>query len=294
MLELERAGHVATGAPSAAALQINDFAGVRRALTRAQPQAVVHLAAVAFAPDAHANAENAVQVNVGGTLAVIDAVRLLRPTPLLFVVSSSEVYGAPKSGDPITELGAIRPRNLYGMTKAAQEGVALAAALLHGLPVIVARPFNHTGPGQRPVFAAPAFVARALAVRHGRAAAIPAGNVDVWRDLGDVRDFVRAYRLLLEAAVAGRIDLPGVFNVATGQAVSIRSVIERICRVLAIDCRIEVDDQHVRPHDPPRIVGDASRLKSTIDWAPRISIDHTLADMVNAANSRIITDDVRQ
>jgi len=285
-LELERAGHAVTGAPPATALRIDDFDGVRHALTVAKPDAVVHLAAVTFAPDADADAANAVRVNVGGTLAVIEAIRAVRPTPHLLVVSSSEVYRAPRPDDmPISEDAEIRPRNFYGLTKAAQEGVALAAASLQGLPVVVVRPFNHTGPGQRPVFAASAFVSRAQAVREGRANSIPAGNVDVWRDIGDVRDFARAYRLLIEAAAAGRIGFPSVFNVATGHAVSIRSMIEHICRAFAIDCQIEVDQRYVRREDPIRIEGNADRLKATTGWEPTIPIERTIADMVTAATT---------
>ena len=286
-LELKRAGHVVIGAPPTSALQIDDVDAVRDVVALAKPEAVIHLAAVTFAPDADADAAKAVRVNVGGTLAVIEAVQAMHPNPHLLVVSSSEVYRAPRQDDmSISEDVEIRPRNFYGLTKAAQEGVALAAASLQGLPVMVVRPFNHTGPGQRPVFAASAFVSRALAVREGRAQSIPAGNVDVWRDIGDVRDTVRAYRLLIEGAAAGRIGFPSVFNVATGHAVSIRSMIEQICEAFAIDCRIEIDQRYVRREDPIRIEGNANRLKATTGWEATIPIERTIADMVTTAMGR--------
>jgi GDP-4-dehydro-6-deoxy-D-mannose reductase len=285
--ELGRAGHDVLPSPPRSRLPITDFDLIGNALDRARPDAVVHLAAVSFRPDAASDPAVALSVNVGGTLAVVQAALALERWPLLLVASSSEVYGAPgdESG-PLHELSPIRAQGVYGLTKVAQESVAIAAAVSHGLRVIVARPFNHTGPGQRSVFAVPAFVARALAVQAGTARTIPVGNVDVRRDIGDVRDVVRAYRLLLEAGQGGGLgSLPSIFNIATGHAVTMRSILEEICRAVGVECTLTVDPQFVRRNDPATIVGDSTRLASAVGWAPHIPLERTVGDMVEAAKA---------
>lgn len=283
--ELRTAGHQVIPTPASRELPIVDFEQVRQFVLQASPEAIVHLASVSFGPDAESNAAMAVRTNVGGTLGLVDAMRSLEPPPLLVAVSSSDVYGAPRAADlPLTEQAAVKPRNIYGITKAAQEAVALSAATLSSLPVVVVRPFNHTGPGQRRVFAVPAFIERAMEVAAGRAASIRVGNIDVRRDIGDVRDVVRAYRLIVEAYADGSLgQLPRVFNIATGVAIPMSGVIGEICRLLSIDNRTEADPRFVRENDPPEIAGDATVLTKATGWLPRIPIRQTLADMIAAA-----------
>ena len=151
----------------------------------------------------------------------------------------------------------LNPRLPYAISKAGQEGVAVEAGARWGFPIVVTRSFNHTGPGQRSVFVAPAMARRVLAVKRGGSTLIPAGNVDVYRDIGDVRDVVRAYRLLLEALAIGRLGTnPVVVNVSTGRAETIRSVIEQLCALAGIEAAIQTDPALVRAEDPP---GDSRR-----------------------------------
>jgi GDP-4-dehydro-6-deoxy-D-mannose reductase len=195
--ELAAAGHEVIGAPGPEVLDIADQPGIRRAVRDARPDAVVHLAAMAFAPDAVADAAEAIRVNVGGTLAVIRACWMEAPRPALLVVGSSDVYEPSASGAPLSETSPLDPRGVYGLTKLAAEALALSSAGDQGFEVAVARSFNHTGPGQRPAFAVPAFARRILEARAAGVHEIHAGNVDVARDIGDVRDVARAYRLLI-------------------------------------------------------------------------------------------------
>ncbi len=286
--ELVAAGHEVVAAPGPSELDITDRAGLARWFAGG-PDAVVHLAGMAFAPDARSDPAEAFRVNVAGTVAIFEALRELGVRPPVLVAGSSDVYGAPRPEDlPLRESAPLNPRQPYAVSKAAQEGVSVEAGARWGFPIVVTRSFNHTGPGQRSVFVVPAMARRVLAVKRGEATIIPAGNVDVCRDIGDVRDVVRAYRLLLEAVAVGRLGSdPVVVNVATGRAETIRSLIERLCALAGIAPDIQVDPAFVRADDPPEIRGNASLLTELTGWRPEIPPDRTLADLLAEAETDV-------
>lgn len=280
--DLASAGHeVRTDHPSGTRIDATDRFAVSALLDDSRPDLVVHLAAISFAPDAEADATRALRVNVGGTAILADAIRRLTPGPALIVVSSAEVYAPPLPGQgPIDEHATTVPSRVYGLSKLAQESVALAAAASDGLRLAIVRPFNHTGPGQRRVFAIPAFASRIIAARAAGVSVIPVGNVNVQRDIGDVRDTVRAYRLVGEALVEGRIETGKRFNVATGSPVRIGDVIDRLSDLAGHRVEIAVDASLVREDDPPLIVGDATLLQRVTGWSPEIPLDRTLGDVL--------------
>jgi GDP-4-dehydro-6-deoxy-D-mannose reductase len=199
------------------------------------------------------------------------------------VASSSEVYGAPLPGDlPLVESHPRLSTSTYGRSKIGQEDVALAFA--HRRTVIVTRAFNHIGPGQRPVFVAPALAARVLEFKAGGTSSIAVGNLDVKRDIGDVRDVVRAYRLLAEAAVGGRTAAEGpIYNVATGSAVSIRTLLATLCELSGVPMVERIDPRLVREGEPAEIRGDATKLRALTGWVPRIELRTSLADLLTGA-----------
>ena len=285
-IELENEGHAVVAAPPRATFDITHAAAVRDWVAVGRPDAIVHLAGVSFGPDARRDPEGAFRVNVLGTAVVLDAARRVPRPPVVLVSGSSEVYGSPDPGDlPLTETAPTLPANAYGLSKLAQEGVALAAARSAGVPVIVTRSFNHTGPGQRPEFVIPALARGVVAMKRGVEPIIRVGNVDVRRDFLDVRDVVRAYRLLIEEVAAGRLGEAGVVvNVASGESVPIRCIIERLCSIAGCQLRISIDASLVRADDPPDIRGDASLLGRLTGWARRIPLDQTLADVLEEAS----------
>ena len=283
--ELGRHGHAVVPAPGPESLDITDRAGlVRWFRGGGTPEAVVHLAGMAFPQDARTDPAEAFRVNVGGTTALFEALRELEVRPPVLVVGSSEVYGSPAAKDlPLTERSPVASLNPYALSKIGEEAVAVEASARHGFPVVVTRSFSHTGPRQRPVFVVPAIARRVISVKRGQASCVYAGNVDVKRDLTDVRDVARAYRLLLEW-LAG---LPGpaahVVNVASGTSVSIRSLIEQLCQMAGIEASIEVDEVLVRADDPAEIRGDATLLGQLTGWRPEIPLRQTLADVLDEA-----------
>jgi GDP-4-dehydro-6-deoxy-D-mannose reductase len=282
-VELERAGHEVVAAPSHRELDLAALPDLRSVITDARPDAVAHLAAVSFGPDASKDPELAVRVNAGGTRALFSGLDAVGSTAAVLVTSSSEVYGHFDPADlPLNELQPPRATAPYGKSKIAQETVSMEAAA-RGRSVTVTRAFNHIGPGQREVFVAPALARRVLALRDGNASAIRAGNLDVRRDFGDVRDVVRAYRLLLESLVEGRIPSENpVYNIATGRSVPIRELVEILCRLAGVQMSIEVDPALVRTDDPPDIRGDSSALRELTGWRPAIALESSLADLLES------------
>lgn len=282
--ELRGHGHEVVATPGPDLLDIAD----RTALTHwlddpaGVPDAVVHLAGMAFAPDARHDPAEAFRVNVGGTVALFEALREIGIRPPVLVSGSADAYGTPRLEDlPLREDAPLAPSRPYSLSKVAQEAVAAEASARYGFPVVVTRSFNHTGPGQRPVFVVPAMAQRVMAVKQGQATSIPAGNVDVRRDLTDVRDVVVAYRLLLEAAAQGVLaDRCTIVNVASGEVVTIRSVIERLSALAGVAPVIEINQSLVRTDDPAEIRGDATLIRQLVGWQPRISLEQTLVDVL--------------
>lgn len=277
--ELSGAGHEVVDLE--ATIDVRDAAAVSAAVSRSRPEAIAHLAAVSYSPDASAEPGAAYAVAVGGTANVMEAARLLDPPPAVLVTGSSESYGAPTPQDlPLTERSPLRATSPYGISKLAQESVALAYAGRYDLRVVGTRSFNHTGPGQRAEFVVPALARRIREVARGRATQVPVGNLDVRRDLSDVRDVVRAYRLLLEAAMGTDFARGGaVVNVCSGNSVAIRWVAEELCRLAGIPVVLEVDPALVRQGDPPEIRGDFSRLASVTGWRPERQLAGALHDV---------------
>jgi GDP-4-dehydro-6-deoxy-D-mannose reductase len=285
--DMSGAGHDVVPAPPLDVLDVTDRGGLIAWFTGpgGPPDAVVHLAGVAFAPDAGRDPREAFRVNVGGTLAVFEALRAVGLRPPILVSGSSDVYGHPEPADlPLTEAAPLRPSQPYALSKLAQEGVAIAQAVSHGFPVMVTRSFNHTGPGQRAEFVVPAMARRVLAAAASGTATIPAGNVDVRRDISDVRDVVRAYRLLVElAAERGPASPPMIVNVASGRSVAIRWIIEHFGRLAGVAPRIVLDPALIRRDDPEEMRGCADRMRALTGWEPTIAIEATLRDVLTDA-----------
>lgn len=279
--ELVGAGHQVVSAPPSGELDIADADALRRFLADAAPDAVAHLAAVTAVGAAAADPERAMRTNVGGTKALMEAAGALPRPPALLVVGSAAVYAPPPpEAPPLAESARLGPGDHYGLSKLAQETVALDGAERSGVRLAIARPFGVAGPGQPPIAALPSFVQRVLEVHDGHATVIRVGNLDVERDFVDVRDMAHAFRQLLEALAGHEIASPAIFNVASGTGTSLRAALESLCRLAGVAPEFEVDAQLVRANDPPRIVGDASALRAAVGWRPGIPLSQTLADML--------------
>jgi GDP-4-dehydro-6-deoxy-D-mannose reductase len=267
------------GAVRVVPFELSDNSAIKGAL--ADPQdAIIHLAAVASVREARQDPGRAWEINAAGTARLLDAVISAREAremdPVVLVVSSSEVYG---SGPPAPRLETdpLRPQSPYAASKVGAEVAGLEAWRRAGVRVIVARPFTHTGPGQRTPYVVPAFVERLLAVRSGQPSRVPTGNLGPVRDLLDVRDVVKAYIGLLQGGAAGE-----TYNVARGEGTTLLELFTRISRIIGVEAEPFADPALTRAGDIPYLVGDANKLRQATGWKPAISLDQTLRDMVDA------------
>lgn len=286
--ELQTAGHelIAETIDLDGRLEVTDHAAVRGRLLDSSPDAVIHLAAVSSATVADRDPKRALAVAVEGTRAVIAGLEAVGTRtgghPILLVAGSGEVYGVPTPDQlPLGEAAPLRPATAYARAKVAQEATALRDGSTAGLRVIAVRAFNHTGPGQSPAFAVPAFAARIVAAREAGASSIVVGDIDVRRDLTDVRDVANAYRRLIELAARGGVGAEGlVVNMASGRSVLLRDVVAQLARLAGVAIEPITDPGLLRAGQPLEIRGDPARLEGLTGWRAAIPLETTLRDVL--------------
>ena len=258
-------------------VEITDPVALLAALTDAAPVAIYHLAALTHVGQSWDEPLRVLEVNVIGTGALLAAARQCGSEPRVLVTISAEVYGAVTDPDllPLREDSPTAPLTPYAASKLASEAVVAQAHLGHGQHVITVRPFNHIGPGQTPNFAVPALARRIVAAERSGAGTIPVGNLSARRDFTDVRDVVRAYRLLIESGHPG-----GVYNVCSGRDISIREIADGLLGLAGTSLEFETDPSLVRPVEVPVLRGDPGRLADATGWAPEVPLEQTLADVL--------------
>jgi GDP-4-dehydro-6-deoxy-D-mannose reductase len=274
--------HKPEGAPGTwHAVDILDAAGVDRALADASPDLVYHLAGDAQSGGSWDRLGATFAVNVRGTHHLLAAVARHAPSARVVVTGSALVYEP--EDRPIDEDSALKPASPYAVSKLAQETLAFRAAVLDGVDVVVARPFNHIGPRQSPAFIA-ASVARQLAIiEAGRAEPqLRVGNLEAERDLMDVRDTVRAYHAMASQGRAG-----AVYNVCRGEGLRMKALVQALVDRARLPVEIVIDPARFRPVDVPRLVGSNTRLRIDTGWTPEVRLDRTFEDLLEYWRGRV-------
>jgi GDP-4-dehydro-6-deoxy-D-mannose reductase len=264
----------ATGhaAPSVRGVDILDRDAVRCAVADDRPARIVHLAGAPHVGNSWRDALPTLEVNVRGTHHLLDAVRREHPTCRVLIVTSGMIYRA--GPDALDEDAPLVPSNPYGLSKLAQDQLARIAAADEGLDVVVARPFNHIGPGQDPSFAVASFSRQIALIEAGLLPPeLRVGNLEARRDLTDVRDVVRAYAQILASGESG-----SAFNVCSGRAHRIGDLLDGLLRQSRIPIRVTTDPDRMRPSDIPLLLGSHATLTRTLGWTPAIPIETTLVD----------------
>jgi GDP-4-dehydro-6-deoxy-D-mannose reductase len=255
---------------------------VRALVHEVRPTSVYHLAGSAHVADAIADPARAFANNVLGTHHLFDGLRRAGSSGCRIVIAgSAALYRS--SDAPLAEDSPVAPGNPYAQSKLAQEQLALRAIAEDGLDIIVARPFNHTGPRQTASYLAPTVARQIALIEQGQLdPVLRIGNTSARRDLSDVRDVVRAYEALMQHGTPGTI-----YNIASGFGRSVQQIIDALIARSRVAVRIEVDPARLRASDAPILVGDASRLTRATGWQPEIPFERTIDDLLEYWRSTV-------
>ena len=255
-------------------VEMHDRSSVAAAINDARPAAVYHLAGVPHVGDSWAHTRETFAGNTLASHHLFESIRLAGLQPRVLITSSAMVYTP--ADRAITESDRVCPNSPYGTSKLAQEMVARRAWEDDGIPGLIARSFNHTGPRQSDAFVAPSLAKQVALIEAGRLAPVlKVGNLEPRRDLMDVRDTVRAYRAMMRGA------RPGVpYNVCSGHALAIRTLVDTFLARARVPIAIEQDAARLRPNDTPLVLGDHSRLTADTGWTPEVPLERTVDDLL--------------
>ena len=257
-------------------LDILDKYSIISVLKEIKPNYIINLAAISSVKVSWEIPQKTFEVNVNGTINVLESIRELNLETRVLLIGSSEQYGKIDYTKPVTEKCELNALNPYGISKATQEKIAKMYVETYGMDVIMVRAFNHIGPGQGKGFVVPDFAAQIVAIEKGDLEPIiRVGNLSAERDFTDVRDVVRAYRFILEKGLNGE-----VYNIGSGRAISIQSILNKLIENCKAQVNIEIDKLKLRPVDTPKIECDNSKLKDETGWRLKYSIDESLRDII--------------
>lgn len=246
---------------------------VRHVVEQIQPDMVINLAAISSVGLSWKLPQKTMEVNVIGALNLLEAVRTCVPGAKVMFIGSSEEYES--SDQPMNEETALNANNPYGISKMTQELFATLYREKYGMKVYYVRPFNHTGIGQKESFVLPSFCKQVAEIeKSGQSGVIYTGNLEIYRDFSDVRDVVRAYRMILESEECSK-----VYNVGSGEAHGLKDLLEYLISLSSQKIEIQVSKELFRPADTPRICCDRRYIENELGWKPQYSIFDTLRDM---------------
>lgn len=250
--------------------------GVREAMATGRPDAVIHLAAQSSPARSWDIPVETFHANVGATVEIVRAAAELPAHPRVLFVSSSDVYGIPEPNEgPIRETHPLRPATPYAVSKVAAEQAARLYARRLNVELLIARPFSHTGPGQTPGFVVPAFAHQIAQIEAGRLDVLEHGDLQSSRDFSDVRDVVKAYRLLIEKAPAAV-----TYNICSGRSVAVQTLLDRLISFSTTPIPTRPDPARMRGEKTPPFHGNCDLLRDTLGWAPNTPLDTTLRDVL--------------
>lgn len=254
-------------------LDITERQSVESLISLTQPDVVYHLAALSSVSESNVRPLDFMNVNAMGSICLFEALRQFSPRSKLLYVSSSEVYGCPRPGSlPLTETAELRPVNYYALSKATADLAAFQFFFRDRLDIVRVRPFPHTGPGQRPIFALSSFACQIAKIKLGLLAPkLRVGNLEVKRDYTDVADIVIGYR---EALLNGKKG--GVYNLCSGNSYTLSDVVNLLTKIAGVEVEIEVDESKVRAVEITESYGSNQLAHKELGWKPRIELDGIL------------------
>lgn len=259
-------------------LDIMDKDAIIALLFEVRPDYIFHLAAQSSVGLAWKNPGLTVDVNIKGSINVMDAIRELYYKPRVLLIGSGEEYGHIQEGEtPIVESNSLRPGNIYAATKVCQNMIGNIYSKAYDMELMMVRAFNHIGPGQASMFVVSDFCKQVAEIEKGlREPVMKVGNLAAKRDFTDVRDVVKAYVALVEAGVAGE-----TYNVGSGNAQAIQDILNLIVSMSTAEIRVEIDPNKLRPVDVPIIEADITKLNQLTGWKPQIPLAQTIKETLD-------------
>lgn len=253
-------------------------------LFKLRPDYIFHLAAQSSVGASWKHPDLTIDINIKGSVHVMDAIRELYYKPKVLLIGSGEEYGHIKEEEtPITEDNMIRPGNIYAVTKVCQNMIGSIYAKAYDMDLMLVRAFNHIGPTQAPMFVVADFCKQVAEIEKGlRPPVMYVGNLTAKRDFTDVRDVVRAYAMLIQKGKAGE-----TYNVGSGKAISIQEILDMIIFLSGKDIKVEVDPNKLRPVDVAIIEADTTKLKEATGWEQKITLKQTIQETLNYWRERV-------
>ncbi len=256
-------------------LDMTDGDAVQRHIAETQPEGIIHLAGVSSVAWSHGNPAQTFLVNGLGPVNLLHAVHVSAPQARVLLIGSGETYGRVTEGHLSREEDPLKPLSPYAASKCAAEQVAQQFAASYGLHILLARPFNHLGPGQASQFVVPSFSRQIAEIKRGdRPAVIEVGDLSPVRDFLHVEDVVRGYRILLRPTTP-----LGVYNVCSGLGRSIRSILDELLNIASVSAEVLVNPSRLRPVEIPWLVGDPTRL-AQVGWQPQRLLAEALREVL--------------
>jgi GDP-4-dehydro-6-deoxy-D-mannose reductase len=254
-----------------------EAAQLEAAIAAAKPEAIVNLAGQSSAARSFEDPSGTFRVNVIGAWSVLEAARRAAPKARVLLIGSGECYGPQPEGSRVAEDAPFRPVSPYALSKATADAMAQVFFETHGLDLVRTRSFGHSGPGQAPRFVLPSFAQQIVAIEKGGVPPVlHTGNLEVTRDLSDVRDIVEGYIALLVRGTRG-----AAYNLCRGEGTPLTFVLEHLRSLARLPVRVEVDPARLRPADVPWLVGDPSLAARECGWSVKIPLEDTLRDVLD-------------
>jgi len=265
-------------------IDITDPHSVLKVVGDIKPDYIFHLAAQTFVPSSWNAPTETLNVNIMGTLNILEAARKLDIETRIQIAGSSEEYGKVyKDEVPIRETNPLRPMSPYGVSKVAADKLAVQYNMSYGLKTVVTRAFNHTGPRRGEVFATSSFAKQIAMIEKGKQEPVIAhGNMEAQRDFSDVRDVVRAYEISLQKCKFG-----DAYNICSGKAIIIKDMLDTLLGFSKVKITTKFDESRARPSDVEILCGDCSKFREQTGWKPSIPFEKTMEDLLNYWRKRV-------
>ncbi len=248
-------------------------------LNKVRPDYIFHLAAQSSVALSWKRPDLTVDINVKGSLNLLEALRALDYKPRVLLIGSGEEYGHIRPEEtPVHEEVTPRPGNIYAATKACVNMLGHIYADAYGLDLMMVRAFNHIGPNQAPLFVVADFCKQVAEIEKDqtREKVIRVGNLAAKRDFTDVRDVVRGYSLLIQHGVRGES-----YNIGSGSAISIDDILHMILDLSKVSIKVEIDPERLRPIDIPIIEADIHKFQTCTGWKKEIPLTQTIEETLN-------------